>query len=334
MSGNGSRTNRPGSPGGTSRWIRFGSFEADLATRELRENGLRVKLQDQPFRLLTMLLKRPGEVVARAELRDGIWSDGTFVEFEDSLNTSINKLRRALGESAEQPRYIETVPRRGYRFIGRVGDGAPAGSARRLLPAALAAAGAAVIVLLVWHLMYGVPASVLERFVSLTSDASLTWQPALSPDGNHVAYSSIGDGERNFDIWIRQIGGGPPVRLTTHRAQDYSPAFSPDGSQIAFLSTRDGGGIYTVSRAGGEPSLRHADPRLLFVLGESASRVGFSPDGQWLAYHIAAPQPAVCVIPLSGGKPREFHPDNLPEGGPVGVPVWLPDSRHILFTSP
>ena len=98
--------------------VRFGPFEADAAAGELRKNGARIKLQDQPFRILLLLLERPGEVVTREELVENLWPKGTFVEFEHSLNTSINKLRRALNDSAAHPRYIETVPRRGYRFIG------------------------------------------------------------------------------------------------------------------------------------------------------------------------------------------------------------------------
>ena len=100
--------------------LRFGVFEVDVRAGELRKQGVRVKLQEQPFHVLTILLQRPSEVVTREELRVQLWQSDTFVDFDNGLNTSINKLREALGDSADNPRYIETLPRRGYRFIAPV----------------------------------------------------------------------------------------------------------------------------------------------------------------------------------------------------------------------
>ncbi|MCP5119203.1 MAG: hypothetical protein GY953_51030, partial [bacterium] len=100
--------------------VRFGVFELDLAAGELRRNGVRIKLQEQPLQVLAVLLERPGVIVTREELVERLWPDGTFVEFDRSLNIAINKLRDALGDSANNPRFVETVPRRGYRFIAPV----------------------------------------------------------------------------------------------------------------------------------------------------------------------------------------------------------------------
>jgi TolB-like protein/DNA-binding winged helix-turn-helix (wHTH) protein/Tfp pilus assembly protein PilF len=100
------------------RRIRFGSFEVDLRSSELFKNGIRIKLQDQPFQILAILLDRPGELISREELYKRLWSENTFVDFDAGLNAAIRRLRDALSESAEEPRYIETVPRHGYRFIG------------------------------------------------------------------------------------------------------------------------------------------------------------------------------------------------------------------------
>ena len=100
--------------------IRFGIFEVGVQTGELRRQGLKIKLQEQPFQILVMLLERPGEVVAREELQNRLWPADTFVDFDRGLNRAINKLREALGDSSESPRFIETVPRRGYRFIAPV----------------------------------------------------------------------------------------------------------------------------------------------------------------------------------------------------------------------
>jgi eukaryotic-like serine/threonine-protein kinase len=105
--------------------FRFGTFEVDVRAGELRKQGVRLKLQEQPLRVLTILLQRPGEVVTREELRSQNWPADTFVDFDNSLNTSINKLREALGDSAESPRFIETLPRRGYRFIAPVTSDGP-----------------------------------------------------------------------------------------------------------------------------------------------------------------------------------------------------------------
>src|SRR6202163_4964306 len=103
-----------------SRMIRFGVFEVDQRAGELRRNGARVKLQEQPFQILALLLERPGEVVTREELQGRLWPADTFVDFDHSLNADVRRLRDALGDSAENPRFVETFARRGYRFLAPV----------------------------------------------------------------------------------------------------------------------------------------------------------------------------------------------------------------------
>src|SRR5215472_9745026 len=103
--------------------IRFGTFEVDLRGGELYKQGLKIKLQQQPFQVLTLLLQRAGEVVTREELKQAIWPAETFVDFDVGLDATIYKLRQALGDTAENPRYIETLPRRGYRFLAPVVGG-------------------------------------------------------------------------------------------------------------------------------------------------------------------------------------------------------------------
>ena len=100
--------------------LRFAVFEVDLAAGELRKNGTRIRLQEQPFQILVYLLDRAGEVVTREDLRQKLWPAHTFVDFDHSLNTAVNKLREALGDSASSPRYVETLARRGYRFLAPV----------------------------------------------------------------------------------------------------------------------------------------------------------------------------------------------------------------------
>src|ERR1700721_2922876 len=117
--------------------VRFGTYKVSLQAGEVRKSGLRIRVQQQPIKLLEILLERPGEVVTREELRSRVWPDESFGDFDQALNIAVAKLRSALGDSAENPRFIETLPKRGYRFIADVSvvdadphpkkSGAPAG---------------------------------------------------------------------------------------------------------------------------------------------------------------------------------------------------------------
>ena len=107
-----------------SRRVRFALFEVNLRSGELRKNGVKIKLQEQPFRILVSLLRQPGEVVTRDELRRELWPSDTFVDFDHSLNAAVKRLRDALDDSAENPRFIETLPRHGYRFVASAVPGA------------------------------------------------------------------------------------------------------------------------------------------------------------------------------------------------------------------
>src|ERR1700730_5155611 len=102
------------------RLVQFDPYELDLSAAELRRNGEKVRLQEQSFQILEMLLEHPGEVVSRDEIQKKLWPDNTIVEFENSVNAAVMRLRQALADSADSPRFIETVPRRGYRFIAPV----------------------------------------------------------------------------------------------------------------------------------------------------------------------------------------------------------------------
>src|SRR5207253_10535991 len=127
--------------------IRFGEFTADLEAQDLFRNGSKVRLQGQAFEILAVLLERPGRVVTREELRRRLWPSDTFVDFEHGLNAAVNRLREALGDSSEEPRLIETIPRRGYRFIAPLDEHPPV-SARSRVVKWVAIAGVATTVLL------------------------------------------------------------------------------------------------------------------------------------------------------------------------------------------
>lgn len=314
-------------------------FELDPAAGELRKHGVRVRLQEQPFRVLTALLEKPGEIVSREELVRRIWPDGTFVEFERSLNAAVNRLRQTLGDSAEAPRYIETLARRGYRFIGPVkteqetgaavappvSASEPATRTRKFAfrTRALIAAAAVVAASIGYLLLHRErdPGFVLEN---VTSDVGLTTDPALSADGKLLAYSSDRN-SNNLNIWVQQLAGGGAIQLT-HGAEDEStPSFSPDGKRIVYRSEREGGGLYIVDALGGEPRFLAAggrDPR-------------FSPDGKKIAYWVgyvmgqypnAIATGRVFVVASEGGEPVEIGRDLDSEV----YPVWAPDSRRLL----
>ena len=173
------------------------------------------------------------------------------------------------------------------------------------------------------------PGPVEYEITPVTYDSGYAGWPALSPDGHLIAYASDREGNGNFDLWVQQVSGGKPLRLTNHPADDWFPCFSPDGSQIAFRSERDGGGIYLIEAlgAGGEPR-RVAD------LG---FRPSFSPDGRWIAYHVLPAslelgQYKAYLVPAKGGEPRRILGDFLFGFVPHGASlVWSPDGRSLLF---
>jgi DNA-binding winged helix-turn-helix (wHTH) protein len=322
--------------------VRFGLFELDLRAGELRKNGVKIKLQEQPFQILAMLLEHPGEIVRREELQQKLWSNDTFVDFDNSLSKAINKIREALGDFADNPRFVETMARRGYRFIAPV-DGssakveipeAPVTTNRRprwRLLAVVMGVGVTLVIASVgvtWWLMKSPPPAPKHILTRLTSDTGLTTDPALSPDGKLLAYASDRSGEGNLDIWVRHVGGGEPVRLTTDQADEGQPSFSPDGGKIVFRSEIGEGGLYVMPALGGKPRLiatRGRDPR-------------FSPGGDFIAYWdngARGTEPLIVpgitkkmyVVPFSGGAPRQVRPDF----DVARFPLWTPDGKNLLF---
>ncbi|MFL6351640.1 MAG: winged helix-turn-helix domain-containing protein [Bryobacteraceae bacterium] len=346
-----------GQPVSAPAKYRFGTFELDRGSAELRKRGIRVKLQEQPYRIICLLLDNPGEVITRETLCAVLWPEDTFVEFERSLNAAIAKLRQTLGDSAENPRFIETVARRGYRFIAPVEAIASSESAIGIgrqspeiaeqhvadvnHPPTLQASttthhkkvwilGAAVAILLaaagIAIIIRPHPIPIVTPEVTrLTFDSGLTADPAVSPDEKLLAYASDRDGSGQLHIWVQQlIPGGQAMQLTRGEGEDHQPAFSPDGSKLVFRSEREGGGLYVIPAIGGEANLvakEGRDPR-------------FSPDGRWIAYWVGVDMGApfvanagtVYLVPSTGGTPQRVRSD-LQE---AGAPVWSQDGTRLL----
>lgn len=259
--------------------IRFGLFELDLKAGQLSRNGTKLRLPQQPLQLLAMLLERPGEILTRDELRQRLWPSDVFVDFDHGLNKSIQKLRDALGDSASSPRYIETIPRVGYRFIAPVRNGARplepevAIKIDRPAPAPAAPAQAGKQRARWWMLVAGVcavlgvigtavylssrPHPVVIKYTQLTDFTDSASTPALSPDGHILAFIR---GDSDFmsadQIYAKVLPDGEARQLTNDPRLKYNLAFSPDGSQIAYTVIENPVfGTYTVSVLGGDSHL-------------------------------------------------------------------------------
>jgi DNA-binding winged helix-turn-helix (wHTH) protein len=235
--------------------FQFGVFELNPQTRELRKQGVKLKIQDQPLQILFLLLEHPGEIVTREEIQKRLWPENTYVDFDNAINSAVRKLRDALGDSPENPRFIETIARRGYRFIAPVNGPVPLRPVRtssaegkeRRVPiqkrvwVVLAAALVFVIGAGVLYRHYPersrTVSDVLPPPVPLTSYPGFQWSPSFSPDGTRVAFTWHEPGKRP-GIYVKLIGPTDPVRITSGEESDFAPAWSPDGRWIAFLRAK------------------------------------------------------------------------------------------------
>ena len=296
------------------QFLRFDVFAVDVRAGELRRDGAKLKPQEQPFQVLCALLEHPGELVTREELRDRLWPADTFVDFDHGLNAAIRRLREALGDSAEIPRFVETVARRGYRFIGNVEIPAPTVSAgRRRWPgrfttkkAILGNLAACALALFFFNYRHFFGSKAARPVViPAVTNIGEKFTPSLSPDGQHLAFAWNGGAGTAFSLYVKVVGAEESLRLTKQTSIDFNPVWSPDARHIAFCRIQKGEtGIYVIPAFGGtERRVRRTlwEEQESYEAFWSAGRLSWSPDGKSLAFSDRATpdEPAFSIFLLS-----------------------------------
>lgn len=320
--------------------IRFGVFEVDPDAGQLRKHGLKIKLADQPFSILTLLLEQPGKVVTREELQRRLWADDTFVDFDRGLNKAVNRLRETLGDSADAPRFIETLPKRGYRFIGLVDpvhppilDGTrqtavdtpmpqPAAPERSMWRP-LAWGAAAVVALAALAMLFPRGSAPVEALVraSVLPPADASFVPynfALSPDGRQLAFVSDRAGQRA--LWLPALSAVEPRSLSGTDDASF-PFWAPDNQHIGFFANRK---LTTIGVASGVVRIVADARRPSGGTWNADGTIVFAPDVSGPLYRV----------PASGGTPKPITTTaDATYGESHRWPSFLPDGRHVLYSA-
>ena len=335
----------------------FGVFELNLQAGELLKHGIRLQLQQQPLRVLGILLERAGEVVTREEIQKRLWPEETYLDFDNAINSAIRKLRDALGETAGSPRFIETLSRRGYRFIAPVscsrlepapvlpGPGVNQATLRRWWPIVVGAVAIGTGVLglsFANSKMKQQSAGGLLTAVPLTSYPGFEVLPSFSPDGTRVAFTGQPAGSNRPDVYVKLLGPGEPVRLTS--GGGFGPAWSRDGRFLAYLRPIDElhAAVMVIPAMGGQ---ERELSRISFLTDKVTRRdlwylpapfLAWSPDGKWLlaldqrSVGYTVPTSMIRVSVESGEKQSLLTP--LPGAGGDGGLAIAPDGKTLAFT--
>jgi Tol biopolymer transport system component/DNA-binding winged helix-turn-helix (wHTH) protein len=322
---------------------RFEDFEVKLETGEVWKAGRPLKVPDQPFKVLSALLERPGQIVTREELRQRIWPEKSFGDFDHAINLTMAKLRATLGDSADVPHLIETLPRRGYRFIAPLkeqSDSDPpprkqaptrtAGKKLWLIVVALALALLSAVTLLRIFPTLPKQSPTAGEIVPLVSMPGLQGMPAISPDGSRVAFSY--GGAPHPGIYVALIGGDKPLQLTNDEDDNY-PTWSPDGRQIAFERFRQSDrqkSLYVI------PALGGSERRVYTVSApkwEPCNRMDWSPDGSSLIFSEAVDNGNKGRLSLLSLADRTARPLTSPSNQQTDcAPVFSPNGATVAFT--
>jgi DNA-binding winged helix-turn-helix (wHTH) protein/Tol biopolymer transport system component len=309
-------------PVANPRMIRFGVFELDLDTRELRKSGFRIKLQGQPFQILTMLLARPGTIVTREELQKELWPSDTFVDFDLSLNSAIKKLRQALNDDSENPRFIETLYRRGYRFIGPVE--VPAGI-DQVQPAENGLDSAAPA-----KPIYDAgspPAADAGRSASALASLPARKTPRLYPIAA-ILFAVVVLVAIAF-FWLRAPLPAPRVLSSAQLTSDNLPKdlVMTDGPRVYFVETLDERALLSqVSASGGEVGhivTPFADTLLHAVSPLRSELLVSSPSDEGI---LGSGQAAAWIIPIPAGSPRRVGDFT------VNAATWSRDGQQLAYS--
>jgi len=338
----------------------FNGVRIDLRSFRAFRDGSPLQMEPKAFEVLVFMIENRERMIEKQELLDRVWPDTAVTE--NAMTRIIAQLRRVLGDDAKEARYIETVPRKGYRFIASVdavmdqnghapglggpnsdgvsqitlavGSRAPASIRTVSILILGAAVIASIAVAWVWRArgdQASLPRPRMIRSVQITNSSALDIYPSFSSDGNSIVYSSSKSGD--FEIYARQLGGGREVQLTADGMHNLAPSWSPDGGSIAYWS-RKRGGICIVPALGG----------VTRQITDFGSNPTWSPDGQRIAFQsgpirdltanasAAGPPSMIWVVSSNGGTPTQVTQAGNSAGG-HGAPSWSPDGKRIVFTS-
>jgi Tol biopolymer transport system component/DNA-binding winged helix-turn-helix (wHTH) protein len=308
--------------------LSFGPFLVDLNTQELWKGSTRLRLGGQPFGILALLLERPGELITREELRKKIWSGDTFVDFNQGLNAAVNKLRDCLNDSAEQPRYIETLPRRGYRFIAPVASAAnttaPEVAATPPIPPASLEPSLQISAPLTPVRPEPIPSFALkEPFPRGTAKLPYRW---LTFAALFVLFAVMAFWIISMDRYRRVSSNMDATILGGTQRAAVEPAFSPDGQFIVYKSLGSSPqiSVHYVPKLGHEGDTPISD-------NPADCCPTWSPDGQSIAFtRIQNGRREIYSVSSSGGAPRLLL--SVPTKTEFAQLDWSPDGKSIAFT--